>query len=162
MLWIIGFCATITRMPTIENTEFQYFFWWLSRFLFHISTLNVSMNGNSKAHQPYYFLKEINMIFQAHLNILPKLWLIFGRQQQKLQKLGHFGYFNDHNSWNTTLDSQTNEPIFLIYLLSFFRWYISFLHFKSSKVNFMGSSIHSRLWSVKYTFTSKRWHFQAC
>ena len=106
MLWIIGFWATITRMPTIENTEFQYFFfWWLSRFLFYISTLNVSMNGNSKAHQPYYFLKEINMNFQAHLNILPKLWLIFGRQQQKLQKLGHFGYFNDRNSWNTTLDS---------------------------------------------------------
>ena len=63
------------------------------------------MNGNSKAHQPYYFLKEINMNLQAHLNILPKLWLIFGRQQQKLQKLGHFGYFNDRNSWNTTLDS---------------------------------------------------------
>ena len=162
MLWIIGFCATITRMPTIENTEFQYFFWWLSRFLFHISTLNVSMNGNSKAHQPYYFLNEINMIFQAHINILPKLWLFFGRQQQKLQTLGHFGYFNDRNSWNTTLDSQTNEPIFLIYFLSFFRWYISFLQFKSSKVNFMGSSIHIRLWSVKYTFTSKRWHFQAC
>ena len=35
-------------------------------------------------------LKEIDKIFQMHLNILPKLWLIFCCHQQKIQKMIHF------------------------------------------------------------------------
>ena len=35
-------------------------------------------------------LKELDKIFQMHLNILPKLWLIFCCHQQKIQKMIHF------------------------------------------------------------------------
>ena len=44
------------------------------------------VNGSSESKTPYYFLKERSNIFQVHLNILPKLWLIFCCHQQKLQK----------------------------------------------------------------------------
>ena len=67
-----------------------------------------------------------------HLNILPKLWLTFGSQQQKIQKMSHFWRFHDHNS-RCKHDNQTNDPIFVIYSLSSVHLYISFSHFSIFK-----------------------------
>ena len=55
-------------------------------------------SGSSESSNPQYFLKKLNKIFQMHVNILSKLWLIFYWHQQKIQKLSHFWRFNDHNS----------------------------------------------------------------
>ena len=44
------------------------------------------------------FLKGPNKSFQMHLNIFPKLGLIFCCIQQKVHKMSHFWHFNDHNS----------------------------------------------------------------
>ena len=47
-------------------------------------------NGNSKTNWPCHFLKELKKILQVHLNVLPKLWLIFCCRQQKIQNMSHF------------------------------------------------------------------------
>ena len=91
---------------------FCYCCCWLSSFLFLPQYLT---NHNSKAYQPYYFLKELKKIFHEHLNKLLKLWLKFCCDQQKIQKMSHFWHFNGHNS-GSKHDNQTNDPIFLIYL----------------------------------------------
>ena len=72
-----------------------------------------------------------------HVNILSKLRLIFCWCQQKIQKMSYFLYFNDHNPGRIH-DNQINDPIFFIYSLSSICWYISFLHFKTSKIQFHG------------------------
>ena len=40
---------------------------------------------------------ELNKIFQMHVNILSKLWLIFCWHQRKTQKMSHYWHLNDHN-----------------------------------------------------------------
>ena len=50
--------------------------------------------------------------------------------------------------------------IFLIYSMSSIRWYISFLYFKTFKIQFYEVPIRIKLWPVKYTFTFQRRHFQ--
>ena len=55
-----------------------------------------SCYGSSEPNNPQHFLKELNKIFQMHLNILLKLWLNFCCHHQKIQ-MRHFGHFNDHN-----------------------------------------------------------------
>ena len=78
------------------------------QFVFDVSTHNISGKVKSKAYWPYHFflflfhtisLQElINQIFPVHLNILPKLWLIFCCYQEKIWKMRHFWHFKDHNS----------------------------------------------------------------
>ena len=46
-VWIFGFWATISRMLTLKNTRFRYFFWYLS-CLFGVSTLGISRTVTSK------------------------------------------------------------------------------------------------------------------
>ena len=56
--------------------------------------------------------------------------------QQKIQKMSHF-WHKDHNTGNK-YDNLTNNAIYFIYSLSSIRWYISFLHFKTFKIQFHG------------------------
>ena len=119
MLWIIRLWLSICKTSKpLKIQDFsvvvflllllltQQFFIFLSQYL---------TNHNSKAYQPYYFLKELKKIFHEHLNKLLKLWLKFCCDQQKIQKMSHFWQFNGHNS-GSKHDNQTNDPIFLIYL----------------------------------------------
>ena len=84
-----------------------------------------------------YFLKELKTIFQVHLNILPKLGLVFCCYQQRIWKIRHFWHSKDHN-FESKHDKYTNDCIFLIYFLGSVRWPISFLHFKTLKIQFHG------------------------
>ena len=70
---------------------------------------------------------------------MPKLWLIFCCHQQKIQKMSHFWHFHDHNSRNK-YDNWTWWPHFFVYFSSSFVsfWYISFMHFKTFKIQFHG------------------------
>ena len=68
----------------------------LTQQFFHIPTLDISRTVTPK---PYYFLTELKKIFQVHLNVFPRL-TNFCCHQQKIQKMNHFWYFNDHNSGN--------------------------------------------------------------
>ena len=97
------------------------------------------VNGSSESSNPYHFLRELNKIFQMHVNVLSKLWLIFCWHQQKIQKMSQFWHIIDHNL-GSKLDNKTNDLIFSICYLSFIRWYFSFLLFKTFKVQFHGVS----------------------
>ena len=43
------------------------------------------------------FPEDFNKIYQVHLNIIPKLWIMFCCHQQKILKTTYFWLFNDHN-----------------------------------------------------------------
>ena len=62
---------------------------------------------------------------------------IFCCHQQKIQKISHFGYFNDSNL-GSKHDNETNDPIFLISHLSCICCYIYFMHFKTLEIQFHG------------------------
>ena len=53
--------------------------------------------------------------------------------QQKIQKMSHFWHFNDRNS-GSKYDNKTNDSFFSHLLLKLYPWYISFLHFKTYKI----------------------------
>ena len=53
---------------------------------------------SSEANIPHYFLKELNKIFQMHVNILQKLWLIFCCYFQKIQQMSNSWHSNNYNS----------------------------------------------------------------
>ena len=42
--------------------------------------------SSSEPKNPWHFLKEVNKIFQMHLNISPKLWMIFAVISRKWKK----------------------------------------------------------------------------
>ena len=88
MLWIVGFWATINKTPTIENTEFHYFF--ADSSVFYISTLNMSQTVTLKLIKCTIFWKNSKRSLVHFLNVLPKLWLVFCCCQQKIQKICHF------------------------------------------------------------------------
>ena len=56
----------------------------------------------------------------------------------------------------------TNDPIFQIYSLWPIHWHISFLHFKTFKIQLPDFSPLHHVLVCKYTFTCQRWHFQVC
>ena len=114
--------------------------WWISKTIWILCVFRgwYLYNGSSKSNNPYHFLRELNKIFQIHVNILSKLWLIFCWHQPKIQKMIHFWYFNDHNL-GSKHDNLTNDRIFSTYSLTSIRWYISFLHLKTFKIQFYGS-----------------------
>ena len=88
-------------------------------------------NNGWEPNNPYHFLKKLNEIFQMHLNILSKLWLIVCCHQEQIQNMSYFRHFNDHNSGGKH-GNQTNDPIFLIDSLGPIRWHISYLHLKKN------------------------------
>ena len=51
-------------------------------------------SSNSKNLLTIPFLKKLNKMFQVHLNILPKLWLIFCCYQQKIWKIKNYNFKN--------------------------------------------------------------------
>ena len=66
----------------------------LRRF-FYISTLNILLTASISQYHPQYLTNHIifwknSMRFSKHLNLFPKLWLIFCCHQQKIQKMSHF------------------------------------------------------------------------
>ena len=72
----------------------------------------------------------------------------------------HFWHFTGHNSWSK-FDNQTNDLIFLIYSLSSFSWYFSFLHFQTFKIHLDGvSPLHyalvckTHIYMLKITLSS--------
>ena len=145
MLWIIGAWATISKMSALENIALNQlvFLYFYPQYLTY---------GNSKAYQTYHFLKELNNIFQVHLNILPKLWLMFCCYQQYIQKMSHFWPFNDHNSRSKNY-KYTNDAIFSS---TFWARSVAIFHFCNSRTsNFSstGSPFCLMFCSVKYTFT---------
>ena len=79
------------------------------------------------------FSKIANKIFQMHLNILLKLWPIFCCHQQKIQKWAIFDILMTVTLVGNMISRQM---AFFIYSLSSISWYISFLHFKSFKMQF--------------------------
>ena len=50
-------------------------------------------NSSTESSDSKNFIKEINKIFQIHLNILSKLWLSFCCHQQSIQKISYFNIF---------------------------------------------------------------------
>ena len=68
-LWIIGFWAFISKMWTLDNIRFWYFF----------ADSTVFLMVSPKPINHIIFWKKSNKIFQVQLNILPELWLLFRR-----------------------------------------------------------------------------------
>ena len=75
-------------MSTPENKEFRCFF--ADSAVFWYSYPQYLTNSNLKAYWSYHFLKELNKILQAYLNILPKKKLLFCCHRLKIQKMSHF------------------------------------------------------------------------
>ena len=67
---------------------------------FYISTVDISRLQNllNISFSERTLSDALSEIFQVHLNVLPKLWLIFCFHQQNIQKMNHFWHFTDHNS----------------------------------------------------------------
>ena len=88
-----------------------------------------------------------------HIDILPKLWLLFCYHHLKIQKMNHFWNFNDY-------DNLINDPTFLIYSLSSIRWYKSFLHFRTFKIEFYEilTTLHYVVVQIIHICTSKMTH----
>ena len=137
MLWIIGFWATISKMSTLENARLWYFFAESVVFLYFYP--QYLTNRNSKAYQPYHFLKELSKIFQVHLNILPKLWLIFCccRKQKKLAIFDILVTI----TLGVNMDTRPMSPFFSS---TFWALFISVFHFCISR-----SSKFKSIWSPR-------------
>ena len=134
MVWLIGFGLNCSWGIVGKQKNF-----WVNKGIPKsciFKRWNV-VNGSSEVRNPQYFLKGPNKTLQMHLNILPKLELIFCCIQQKVHKISHFWYLNDHNS-----GSKHNEwPRF------------SYLVFEFQKLNFSSVKypLFSKFCSVKYT-----------
>ena len=59
---------------------------------FYISTVDISRLQNllNISFSERTLSDALSEIFQVHLNVLPKLWLIFCFHQQNIQKMNHF------------------------------------------------------------------------
>ena len=86
---------------------------------------------------------------KVHLNILPKLWLLFCCHHLKIQKLSHFWNFNNCNSWSKH-DNYINDSFF-----SYTLWPLSvgIFHFRISTPSKF-SSMRSPIYIM--------WYLQAC
>ena len=94
--------------------------------------------GSSEANIPHHFLKDLNKIFQMHVNILPKLWLIFCCHLQKIQIMSNFWHSNNYNSRGKH-DKWTNKWPHFSHIL--YELYISILDFKTFKTQSHGASL---------------------
>ena len=104
-------------------------------------------NGNPKAYKQYHFLKELNKIFQMHLNICC--------HHQKIQKNELFFRFQ----WLTLEVNKITRQITQFFSgnlwalpIGIFRFCIS----RPSKFSNMGSPFYITFRSVIYTFTRQR------
>ena len=158
----MDYCSTISKMSTLENTGFRFFFFfcWLSSF-FYISTLDISRTVTPKPINHTFFLQEFNKIFQKDLNILPKLTLMFAVISRKYKKWAIFNILMTI----TLRENMLTWQMILFFSSTLWALSVSIFHFciwRPSKFNSMGSPLCIMFWSVKYTFTCRRWHFQAC
>ena len=121
-------------------------FCWVSNFLYIYS--QYFTKGNSKAYWTYHFLKELNKIFQVHLNILLKLWLIFCCYHQKIQERAIFDTLIAVTLGVNMIARQITP------LISFIQ--IHFCIWRPSKFTSVGCTLYIMLWSPKYAFTCLR------
>ena len=94
MVWLLGFGLTVWEILRVEiskimlsqqrNKKSCIFKCW------HLG------NCSLKLHNPKYFIKGLNKTFQMHLNMLPKLGLIFCCIQQKVHKMSNFWHSDGH------------------------------------------------------------------
>ena len=162
---LVGFSVTVCEIMRVEILEKLLSQQKIPKFCI-FKGLHLANNG-WEPNNPYHFLKKLNEIFQMHLNILSKLWLIVCCHQEQIQNMSYFRHFNDHNSGGKH-GNQTNDPIFKIYSLGPIRWHISYLHLKKNaflllifKIQCHGVPFYIMVWSVNCTYTSQR-YFQAC
>ena len=83
---------------------------------------------------------------------------IFCCHQQKIQKISHFGHFNDNN-FGSKHDNETNDPIFLISYSISIPCYIYFMHFKTLKIQFHGVLLLHCVLVCKIHISCRRLHF---
>ena len=82
----------------LKMLDFCIFLFTFFCFFFNISTLNISETLIPNTINHIISWIKINKVFQIHLNILPKLWLVFCCHQQKIPKMKHLWHFNYHSS----------------------------------------------------------------
>ena len=125
--------------------------------------------GSSEANISHHLLKELSKIFQMHVNILSKRWLIFCCYLQKIQQMSNFWHSVNTNS-RSKHDKWTNKwPHFFhllleLYLLVYFNFEFQDLQNSIPWVFPHFLEIQSLLvciifWSVRYTCTNQKWHF---
>ena len=136
MVWFITFRVTVCEISMVEISENC----WVTKKIIKLCIFKgwYLANWSSKSSNSLHFLGELNKLYQMHVNILSKLWLIFCWHQQKIQKMSHFLLFNDHNL-ESKHDNYMNDPSFS---LAFWALSVGIFHFcisKSSKFSSMGS-----------------------
>ena len=75
MLRIIGIWATISKIPTLENTGFQYII-FLTQHFFYIFTLNISQKETPKPINHNIFWKKLRS-FSYLIFFFLKLWMFW-------------------------------------------------------------------------------------
>ena len=118
----------MSKISSFKNTGFQYFFVdsEFFKYLFSISQKNLSP-------KPIIFIIfwKNSIRSSTFLNIVPVVWQIFCCYQQKIWKISYFWYFQDYNS-GCNHDNYINDTIFLICILSYIHWYVSFEDLQNS------------------------------
>ena len=80
-----------------------------------------------------HFLKELKMIFLVHINVLPKMCLIFCCRQQKIQKMNHFWHLMTIIPGVNAI-TRKKTPFFSSSLRALSVGIFHFLHFKTFKI----------------------------
>ena len=119
MAWLIDFGVTVHQILWVEISQFS-----------RVEIL-LMIAHNPKIHSVFW---KLNKIFQMHLNIFSRLWLIFCCHHQKIQNI-HFGHLNDHNC-------RSKMTPFIIYSLN-----------SMGQIQFHWSPLFIMFWSVKFKFT---------
>ena len=124
MLWIVGLWATISKISTLEDTEHTVFWYSYPRWL---------TNGYSKTNSfPERTQKDLPDALKCFAYNVANILLLSAK---KLEKSVIFWHFNDHNHFNNILITGSKKwTNFFIYFSSCISWYISFLHFKTLKI----------------------------
>ena len=88
MLCFIGFGVTVCEISRLEISKNC----WVSKNIMKLYIFKgwYLANGGSESNNSQHFLRELNKIFQMHINILSKLWLSFFWHKQKIQKCAIF------------------------------------------------------------------------
>ena len=126
---------------TIGNTGIWYFL--LTQQFFWYFNPQYLTNGNSKAHRPYHFMKNLTRSFRCSKYFAPdcdKFSAVISRKYKKNESFVTLGV-------KSTLWALT----------------VGIFHFRiltPVKFNSLGSLLSIMFWSVKCTFTCQRWHFQ--
>ena len=123
--WIL---MGISKMSTLENAGFQYFFCWVN------SNPKVYHSWKNSGNSIGFF----TCIFPNRLFFLLFFFLFFLLPSLEKTTISYFEHFNDDN-FGSKYDNKTNYPIFFsISPLSSIHCYIYFLNFKTLKIQFHG------------------------